>query len=446
MNITDILFTLLFTALCYLCITKMPFFRSTQIPIGQLYFYFTLHIFAAIALYIIYTRIYSDRQTADIFKFYDDAELLYKNLFLSSPIDYFKLIFGFKNSNLTEAALSKTSFWYKPFQIHHYNDNQTIIRFNLIIRLFSQGIYGIHAVLFTFLSFTGLVAIYKGFRRFFTNKLFALKIACFLIPSVHIWTSGILKESILIFALGIVVLLVSNYFHDRFLTFERISILAICIGLLLITKSYIFALLVPSFTAVILWELNFSKNLALAFLSGNLIILIPFLILGNSSESLDISHIIYKMQEDFINVANLSQAKSYFQIALLDDSFVSIIIHVPEALFNSLLRPFSFFNGSILSFIASIENLFVIGLLSFAVFYRSKIQDEMKGLWLFLFGFCLLLFILIGLTVPVEGAIVRYKTPALPFLLILLFSTTDARKINIIKNKIQSIWLRKLRS
>ena len=116
MNITDILLTLLFTALCYLCITKMPFFRSTQIPIGQLYFYFTLHIFAAIALYMIYTRIYSDRQTADIFKFYDDAELLYKNLFLSSPIDYFKLIFGFKNSDLTEAALSKTSFWYKPFK------------------------------------------------------------------------------------------------------------------------------------------------------------------------------------------------------------------------------------------------------------------------------------------------------------------------------------------
>jgi hypothetical protein len=404
-----------------------------------------LHILAAGALFIIYTRFYRDRHTADIFKFYDDSERLYKNLFLSYPMDYFKLIFGFKNTELMQIALNKTAFWYKPFETPLFNDNRTIIRLNMIIRLFSHGIYGIHAALFTFLSFTGLVAIYKGFRRFFNDKLYALKIACFLTPSVLLWTSGILKESILMFGVGLIVLLVSYYLSDRLVTYKRIAILVCCTGLLFVTKPYILILLAPSFFTLITWELRISKSIALVFLASNLFVIFCIFIMGKYFPIFNVSHALYKMQQDFINVAHLSQSKSYFDSALLDDSFVSIVMHVPEALFNSLLRPFSFFGGSILSLIASIENLVIIILLSFAIIYRSKIQDEMKGLWLFLFGFCLLLFILIGLTVPVEGAIVRYKTPALPFLLILIFSVTDTQKINIIRSKIQSLWLRKLR-
>ena len=40
-----------------------------------------------------------------------------------------------------------------------------------------------------------------------------------------------------------------------------------------------------------------------------------------------------------------------------------------------------------------------------------------------------ILFILIGLTTPVIGAIVRYKIPALPFFLMFVFLTFDMEKI-----------------
>jgi len=44
-------------------------------------------------------------------------------------------------------------------------------------------------------------------------------------------------------------------------------------------------------------------------------------------------------------------------------------------------------------------------------------------------GFVLILFILTGIATPVMGAIVRYKVPALPFLLIVFLLIIDKDKL-----------------
>jgi hypothetical protein len=446
MNITETLATLLFLVLCYLCIAKTPFFRSVKISTWQLFVFFTLQILASLALYLIYSRYYSDRNTADIFKFYNDAELLYNQLFLSSPLEYFELILGLEHSALTQEALHKTTYWFKPFETHLYNDNRTIIRFNLFVRLFSFGIYGVHALFFSFLSFIGLVSIFKGFEPFFKEKLFLLKIACFLIPSVLLCSSGVLKESILIFALGLFILQLSSLLKDYKITLRKIFVTLGCLGLLFITKPYVLFALIPSLSVLILWELRLIKRLFFAFILGNLMIMLPVFLMGTFLPAFNVSHIIFKMQQDFINVAHLSQAKSYFNIAPLDGTYSSLFVHIPEALFNSLLRPFSFYQDSILTFIASCENLIVFILFILSFVYRSKIENEMRGIWLLLVSFCLFLLVLIGLTVPVEGAIVRYKVPVLPFFLILFFSFTSVENLKYFTSKLQTKWKKKLRS
>ncbi len=444
--ISDIILTIGALFLCYFLVAKWRFIRSSNIPIRQLYLFFTIQASSSVILYMIYTHIYTDRNAADIFKFYDDASLLYHELFLTSPSDYLKLMIGFDHSPSIQAALHKTAFWYKPFETYLFNDNQTIIRLNLFVRLFSFGSYGVHALFFTFLSFTGLIAIFKSFNRFFEDKLFTLKTACFLVPSVLIWTSGILKESVLLFALGLLVYQLSSFIKDHRFTWKRVSLTICSIGLLLIIKPYVLIVLTPGILTMVLWELGIAKKMAFAFLASISMILLPILTLGNYISSFNIPHILFKMQQDFINVAHLSHAHSYFEIGLLNGSFSSVLIRLPESLYNALLRPFSFFDGSILTIVSSTENLIILLLLIYGFTHRAKVQERMKGLWLLLIGFCLCLFILIGLTVPVEGAIVRYKAPVLPFLLIVIFSFTNTSRLLKIKAKIYPLWIKKLLS
>jgi len=446
MNSFDIFLTILFLGLCYLTLAKASFFRSSNIPIRQLILFFSLQVLCSALLYFIYTKIYTERRTADIFKFYDDAEILFNHVFVKSPLDYIKLIMGFESSEITRIALDQTSFWKKPFEPYLYNDNQTVIRINMIIRLFSFGSYGVHALFFTFVSFTGLTAIYKSFMRFFDDKRFLLKTACFLIPSVLLWSSGILKESILFFALGILILQVSKVLEEHRMDLKKIVMIALCMLLLVITKTYVLLMLAPGLLGLILWETGVVKKGLFAFVLSSTVVLGPILMLGNFVPSMDLPHILYKMQEDFINVAHITHASSFFQINKLDESIWSLVLNIPEALFNVLLRPLPLYTASILNIVASLENMLILVIFVYTLTHRCAIKLQMKGLWLLLFGFSFYMFVLIGLTVPVEGAIVRYKAPVLPLFLILLFAGSETKKLIELKTKILPTWIVKLLS
>ena len=120
------------------------------------------------------------------------------------------------------------NFWSRSYNFGLINDNQTIIRFNALIQFFSFGNYQIHNILFNLLSFTGLLAIWKFFKTKFEVKKWMLLLSLFLFPTVLLWTSGVLKESILIFALGFFLYfffvkakpIFASYTETGFITFQ----------------------------------------------------------------------------------------------------------------------------------------------------------------------------------------------------------------------------------
>jgi len=69
-----------------------------------------------------------------------------------------------------DAYYKEMNNWYRVFESNIYNDSHTIIRFNAAMRLFSFGYFNVHTVFMCFLSFTGLVALYRFFVRYFENK------------------------------------------------------------------------------------------------------------------------------------------------------------------------------------------------------------------------------------------------------------------------------------
>jgi len=115
-------------------------------------------------------------------------------------------------------------------------------------------------------------------------------------------------------------------------------------------------------------------------------------------------------------------------IGKLDTTVQSLLAHSPAAFWNTLARPYPWEAGSLLLALPAIENVFILALLLASVIFSSRGKCDKR---LFYPGLCfvVLLFILIGLTTPVMGAIVRYKVPALPFLFACALLLLDKEKL-----------------
>jgi membrane-bound metal-dependent hydrolase YbcI (DUF457 family) len=88
-----------------------------------------------------------------------------------------------------------------------------------------------------------------------------------------------------------------------------------------------------------------------------------------------------------------------------------------SCLYYSLLHPFFFNSKSFLQHLASVENLFIV--LSLFIFFIGVIKNKKDSFpAIAVVVFALLLCLLIGLTTPNSGAIFRYRSPAVVFILL----------------------------
>ena len=145
--------------------------------------------------------------------------------------------------------------------------------------------------------------------------------------------------------------------------------------------------------------------------------------------SLDIPQYFVMKQGDFINVTNKQPPQSFFDFEKLENNLGAFILASPKAILNTAFKPFLWESKNSLAILCSIENILLLIIPLSLIFYTRKINATQK-FWIYgLLSFVLLLFIIIGLTVPISGAIVRYKMPFIPFVLVLFLLLMDQNKI-----------------
>jgi hypothetical protein len=234
------------------------------------------------------------------------------------------------------------NFWHKEFDYNLYNDNRTIIRFNAILMLFSFGYFNVHNIFMAFISFTGLTAIFKVFYPYFINKRNALIFSIFLIPSVLLWTSGVLKEGILMFALGLSVYYVNKLFLKKF-TWKILIFLILTITLLFFSKFYVLLAALPGIASLIAIK-HLKKIPAFPIVAGiHILIISAFFFFHLLFPKYNLVEITATKQHDFINMINQSpNVGSRIDLPVLEPSFISFAKNTPVALINSFFRPHIF--------------------------------------------------------------------------------------------------------
>ncbi len=434
----EIIVVLFYFLISIFLLKKWSFFKNSGISFQTLSLLFSLKFIIGISLFYVYTYYYTERKTADIFKYFDDARYLYEHVYKIAPIRFWKIIFGFQNkSTEIHQYLIETHYWFKPHATNVFNDNRTVIRFNAVIYLFSFGFYHVHTLVLSMLSFIGLTCIYRSFLREFESKRKELIVACFLIPSVLFWGSGILKESILLFGIGVLFYSFTKILYIKKNTIYFI-IAFLSLGLLAITKTYVLIVIVPSMIAWIIIQKFNIKKIGRTFFYINIGLIICAFNLKYVHPSLDVRGNLKYKQRDFINVARDTKAGSTISLGKLDDSAYSYIKNIPNSLINGLFRPTIFEAKNLFSFSSAVENLFIIILLILLlIFFKKPIESQLPYIYFSIY-FSILLSILIGLTVPVLGAVVRYKVPFIPFIISALLICIDFNKMKTFFYKLKN--------
>lgn len=427
----DFLITLGWFILFQYFIIRWKLFRLGGLPGWFPPLLFSLKFLAGCTLVWIYTHYYPNRGEADIFKFFDDSRIMHDSL-ENYPGDFFNMVTG----------LDQNAPYYDKYYVHMKNwlpvydsgqdilrDTRFMIRLNAFLRIFSLGIYHVHVLFWCFFSFIGLSLFYKSFYRFFRQFPLWLAATLFLIPSVLCWGSGVLKEGVVLLFLGLFLYPFFQWVMFGFRWKYFLSILTALIGFSLL-KMYVLLCIIPACFAFIIIRIMKYRRIVLINSLIMALFFITFLNVQYIFPSINPLKSLSERQQEMIRVAYYTGSRSVAEVNPLIPTLPGLIRNLPEALLNATLRPSIFDAENLMQWLAAFENLilfFVIILLP--GLYRPIDDPLKKAFMLFCLSYTFILFAITGLSTPVLGALVRYRMPALPFLVIALLLMMDMPRL-----------------
>ncbi len=417
----EIILCIAYVSLFIFIIQKIAFFKIEGISNRKLVIAFLVKVIAGILLGAVYTFYYTNRLTSDTFKFFDDSQIMF-NLLFEHPKWFFQMLTGYHDdAPYLLPYYDIMHNWYNKSAI--FNDYRTQIRINTILRFISLGYYNVHVVIFSFLSFIGLTALLKLFINDLKEKRTFLYVGVYFLPSVVFWGSGLLKDSLIFFATGI-----SLYYLQKAITKSSRRVLYVFsfllfFALLMVIKFHNYILLVPLCFAFIVTQF-YSKRKWLIFIASVIVYYVVLIKIYYVLPGYGLIDLLSKKQNEFIILAQQYKAQSQISITELTPSFWNAIANTPEALYHSFCRPWFWESKSAFILMAGFENLIILLLIVFC-FIGFDIKAKITSLFLLSLFYVFSLFELIGLVTPVMGAMVRYKSQALPFLVFVIASLTN---------------------
>ena len=430
----SIALTLAYTALFVWLIHRCKYFRIEGLNPKCAYLGFAAKVFFGFIFYLVYTYIYTDPTTADMYRYYADGRVMFSAFEHHRYLDYFRMLFGIANDTnyFTVHYYDVMNYWFRS-EFRIVSDTHLIIRFNAATMLLSGGHLSVHVLIMAFLSFAGSVGICNFLSRHTKQPRALLFFITFFVPTVAFWSSGVMKEGLITCGMGIAL-----HSTERLLAtkqWRHLPLLILSLLMIVYTKFYIMAVFLP-FTLIF-----FAVNKTLAptrlatpyYLAGVCFLaVIPVCIyLFRNINPIDL---LLERKAHFEVLAQASAAQSRITIPSLNHNPLSLLAAIPSALINSIFRPWlgDAICGSSPWFLMlpmALESLALIAFATLAILFPRR-QNPLKNNML---NYCLFLslpiFLLIGLTIPILGAIVRYRSLLLVFLLTAIGECIDWERL-----------------
>lgn len=278
------------------------------------------------------------------------------------------------------------------------------------MNVFTRSSYYTNIILFNALFFIGLIALFKLFNYYFPGKKLMIIVGIFLLPSTLFWCSGIHKDGLILSATGLLIYCINKGLNSKF-SFGKLVIILLCCLVIFALRNYVlFALMLSLISFALSYKFP-SKTVSIfsAFYSIGIVL---FFVVPNLNPGLNFPGFITSRREEFMAL----QASSRVSDFQLLPTFTSFIKFLPSAIDMAFLRP-HLSEAKNLSYIpAAAEILLLLVLIITSIFLIDRKFLNLP-LLLLCISFAVSVLLIAGYTIPFTGAIVRYRSLVLPFLI-----------------------------
>lgn len=414
--------------ICY-CIYRFDILRPEGMHWEISAVYFFAKCMVGIGLGIFYLKYYG---AGDTYGYFSDSGHLFSVLF-NEPKQFFKIMLGYHlESPDTARNVASLHTWVDSGFDEYYNDAKTLVKLNTLFRFISFGYYEVHVVLMAFLGYTGLLFLYRVFFNDVipNNKLsWLVALLIFTIPSHFIWSSGLMKEPLVLFVFALLYLI--TYQTTQEMRIRYIGYFLAIVLLFCFVKIYLLLIMLPGVLAVYTFRFKQPRLQIAMVIVFYIITVSTILFLGNYYSAFDLPALMFGKQLNTYRFAVFMNAGSLVQPVSFAPNVSSFIKHFPEASWYAFFHPTLSELKEWWFFPFSIESWIII------LFFLLNIIFD-KGKTYFNSTFCVLSFFialmllaLVGFTNPVLGNIVRYRMIAM----LILILSSGAPLIKILNQK-----------
>lgn len=294
---------------------------------------------------------------------------------------------------------------------HQQNSFAKDLQHNLLIKLvailhaISGGNYYINALLYATLCFPASIWLYKLGKLYQPNDEARkyLYLLCFYTPSFLFWNSGIMKDGVTVLAAIACLYSMVQYAATRKAKYLATGLLALAVCFAL--RQFVAVSLVVGFAAFWLqnrlaWR---TSTTLLVVLSG----FTAFLVINTVWWPYPVNFLekIMERSRAFMVLAQTSGSALYLPATDGASFFISAI---PYAVKNTFLAPIVPFSTQFSNVAAAIYHLLFLGYGAFAL--TRKPSQSSQAVSSLLWVIIIINVLIIGYTVPIAGAIVRYRS------------------------------------
>ncbi|RYF85490.1 MAG: hypothetical protein EON98_06435 [Chitinophagaceae bacterium] len=397
-------------------VTKTKFFTASGLTTPQLVIIFLLKVMAGILYGWIGVYYGEMAQMVDTWGYHYESIKEWK-LLMTDPQLFFTNIFhnGY-NDGYTKFFAAENSWW---------NDlkGTFFVKTLAIMNVASQGNYYVNVIFYSFISMFGPIALYRVMNDVFPAKKLPILLSTFLVPSVLYWTSGVHKDGVIFVGLAFVIY--HMYFGLKVNRFSFLRVLSILLGLVLVLALRNF-MIIPVLPALFAWVLASKLKFrpVLVFASVYVLFILVFFTAKFLHPRLNMPEEVVARQEAFLGLGGGSAV----DVKKLEPTFPSFVANAPQAFALSTIRPYPSDVKHLLSLAAAIEINFLLLLFVAFLFWRTN-GKPMSPFLAFCLFFSFSVLMMIGYSVNILGAIVRYRSIVLSLLIIPMVAKTDWSRI-----------------
>lgn len=393
----EYLFFIIYLLICFWLIPKIAFVKDAGLSLRVTRLLLAFRILMGLICAYYFERVLAFSDPAG----YNAEGYAQYELLISNPTLFFT---DFKNDidhyGFGGVFDSSFSFWaYLRFNL--------LYKFIAILDLITRGNFYLNSMIFSSIIFFGNIAFYRIYSDMYRNHKLKILFACFLLPSILLYTSCVHKDGLIFLSTGMLSFLFYTFLKNEGIRSIK-TYLVFLLGIIIIFlfRNYVLVVLLPAIFTVLLCKLLPYKRKIIFFISYAFFGFLFFLS-GYFSSSWSLPNAVIKRKADF---AVLADANTNIPMNELYPTVKSFIQNLPQAINHSLFRPYLWEFSNIGIILTALELLFYQLLIIGFIFFRNKKETILNNFNLYGFAFFISMMVIIGYTIPNIGAIVRYRS------------------------------------